>query len=515
MSSPPQDLHASELHNRLRQQQLIAHFGLFVLRQDEVQPLLDEVCRVAAEGMQDHYAKILTYLPDEHAFLLQSGVGWSPDEIGRVRLGAETESPAGYAFKTGDPVISNELATESRFRTPPILVKHGINRAINVIVRGEGEAFGVLEVDRRDAGDFSQPDIAYLQALANTLAVAIEKRQSQVALQQSEAFARSVLEASTDCINVLDLEGRLQFMNANGLFLMEVDELEALQGSPWADLWPAEQAEQIRRIVAAAAQGEPGHFESFGPTAKGTPKWWDVSVVPVADTTGRPGRLVAVSRDVTARRRSEMALAEASAMKDSLLREKDLLMQEVHHRVKNSLQLVQTLLQLQARTLAEPEARLQLQEAAQRVLTIGAVHRRLYQGGSVVESNAASYLEGLLADLRTSLTDQAEGRSIELAAEPIMLAADHLTPLGLITTEFVTNALKYGQGRVTVGVRRVDSCLEITVEDEGEGFSPEFDPVRSGGLGMRLVIALAKGDGRAIRIDRSVPHSRVVARLQV
>ena len=139
------------------------------------------------------------------------------------------------------------------------------------------------------------------------------------------------------------------------------------------------------------------------------------------------------------------------------------------------------------------------------------MHQRLYEGGSVVETDAAAYLEVLLTDIRSMLADSAGGREIVLQSESMTLTADQVTPLGLVVSELVTNALKYGEGRVKVGLQRVPRGLEIVVEDGGKGFPESFDPGRKSGLGMRLVAALAKGEGvNAIKVDRSVPHSRVV-----
>ena len=96
----------------------------------------------------------------------------------------------------------------------------------------------------------------------------------------------------------------------------------------------------------------------------------------------------------------------------------------------------------------------------------------------------------------------------------MMLTADQITPLGLVVSELVTNAIKYGSGGITVTLRRLPSGMEVTVEDGGPGFPASFDPSSRKGLGMRLVLALAKGDPTmAIRVDRDVPHSCVVATL--
>jgi two-component sensor histidine kinase len=191
-------------------------------------------------------------------------------------------------------------------------------------------------------------------------------------------------------------------------------------------------------------------------------------------------------------------------------------MQEIHHRVKNSLQLVHTILAMQVRTLTSSEAREQVTEAAARVLAIGAVHHRLYEGGSTAAADAGRYLRGLLTDMKAMLPDVGGERTLDIDIDSLSLNADDLTPLGLITVELVTNALKYGRGSVRVVVERVVDGLEVAVSDEGSGFPAGFDPGACRGLGMRLISALAKvSNGNAIVIDRSVPFGRIVVKISL
>ncbi len=122
-------------------------------------------------------------------------------------------------------------------------------------------------------------------------------------------FLRSVLDASLDCIKVVELDGRLTYMNANGLCAMEIDDFAQVANACWWDLWPADGTIDIQKAVEAGRKGQPTRFEAFCPTAKGTPKWWDVSVSPVRDETGSVTMLVSISRDITDRKQAEEALA--------------------------------------------------------------------------------------------------------------------------------------------------------------------------------------------------------------
>ena len=149
-----------------------------------------------------------------------------------------------------------------------------------------------------------------------------------------------------------------------------------------------------------------------------------------------------------------------------------------------------------------------LQAAATRVRTVGSVHHRLYQDDGAEATDATSYLRGLTSDL----ADLAAGREVTLEGESIVLPAARLAPLGLVTAELVTNALKYGRGKVRVRLERASDALVLAVEDEGDGIANDFPKPQGTGVGMLLVTTYAgKGVG-AVTVDRNVPYSRIVVR---
>lgn len=194
-AAPPEqgDDPAEELAYRLRQQQLASQFGLYALQARNIDALLQEATRLCAQGLQSRFCKIMEYIPDEHQFVVQAGVGWKPGLVGSARTGADSGSPSGYAFQTGKPVISNHLESESRFRTTETLAEHGIKRAINVIIHADGVPFGVLEVDSPTEGRFTEADTAFLQGIANLLGGAIDRQRTEEALRQSEARLQQAL----------------------------------------------------------------------------------------------------------------------------------------------------------------------------------------------------------------------------------------------------------------------------------------------------------------------------------
>lgn len=132
-----------------------------------------------------------------------------------------------------------------------------------------------------------------------------EKDAANARLAEREAFLSSVLSSSTDCIKVLDLDGRLTFMSEGGQRVMEVSDFNAIAGCPWPDFWHDKGNEEARAAVAAARSGESRSFIGRAETMAGTPRWWHVAVSPVLDPDGRPERILSVSRDITASRENE------------------------------------------------------------------------------------------------------------------------------------------------------------------------------------------------------------------
>jgi len=179
------ELSIEALKLRVRQQELLADYGVLALRGTPFPQLLEQAAQVVADGLKAEFAKVLKYMAEEKRFLVCAGVGWEPGVVGTATIGADTESPAGYALQTGKAVISNHLDIEERFRTPELLLHYGIRRAMNVILEGDGSPFGVLEVDSRSEGEFRQSDIVFLQGVANILGMAIERQRMEANLRDA------------------------------------------------------------------------------------------------------------------------------------------------------------------------------------------------------------------------------------------------------------------------------------------------------------------------------------------
>jgi len=206
-----------------------------------------------------------------------------------------------------------------------------------------------------------------------------------------------------------------------------------------------------------------------------------------------------VSVDITEQKAAERALSDALAAKDVLLR-------EVHHRVKNNLQTISSLLNMQAELLPDLAAHHALRDAQRRVHSMALIHEQMYGGKEMDEVDFGEYAGRLARDLFDSFGTRAERVRLRLALDAVSLALDQMIPCGLILNELITNSLKYAfpgerAGEILVSLRCVDGrTVTLTVADNGVGLPPNIGGKRSESLGMRIVDTLTGQLGG--RLDR-------------
>ena len=216
-------------------------------------------------------------------------------------------------------------------------------------------------------------------------------------------------------------------------------------------------------------------------------------------------------RELTAHRRTEIRLREALAREEALLRHKDELIQQLEvlsresdHRLLNGLQMIGSLLSLQSRASANAEAASQLAIAADRVATVGRVHRRLHSIDGVQTVAFKQYLEDLCRDFSTMLSSEerrigsSSSRGLKSSCRP-----RPRVPLSFIANELITNAAKYGKGRITVSLEaNPGKGYALSVSNDGPVLPEGFDPAASKGLGMTIIRSFVERIGGELRIGR-------------
>jgi two-component sensor histidine kinase len=189
-----------------------------------------------------------------------------------------------------------------------------------------------------------------------------------------------------------------------------------------------------------------------------------------------------------------------------------LLLSEVNHRIANSLAMVSALVAMQSRAMTDEAAKKALAETQDRIFAVSLVHKRLYSGASVSGVTLDEYLSGLLEHLTTSMRSTAQGVTLVHSIEPIELATDASINLGVVVTEWVTNAFKYaypgGSGQVRVTLRQLPGGdIELVVEDDGVG-RVDGAPAAGTGLGTRIVSAMAQGMSATYSYEPLNPGTR-------
>ena len=219
------------------------------------------------------------------------------------------------------------------------------------------------------------------------------------------------------------------------------------------------------------------------------------------------GRGVLVSaRDITARRDAERSLEQALIEVRAALDEREVLLKEIHHRVKNNLQIVSSLLAMQSDRTASDEARAALEQSVHRVRSMALIHQQLYGGVDLARIELSGYVRTLVTELRSALAASAE---LEFELEPTEVEVETAIPCGLILNELVVNAFKHGcdaSGRCSLRITldREEGRVRLAISDTGPGVPPGFDVTklrRATSLGMRLIGALTQQIGATLHVE--------------
>jgi PAS domain S-box-containing protein len=241
----------------------------------------------------------------------------------------------------------------------------------------------------------------------------------------------------------------------------------------------------------------------------GTLVWTRVFVAPLDPSEARPTLRIGVIEDVTERKAAEEALRAS-------LREKEALLKEVHHRVKNNLQVIASLLRLEAGRNAQPAAKSVLREMQGRIQAMALLHETLYRSGTFASVDLGAYLTQLAVQSFRALNSQPSSIRLEMDLASLRVEMDQAIPCGLLVNELISNSLKHGFPGGRTGEIRVElrpegdgAYIHLSVSDTGVGLPTDFELIRGQSLGLQLASDLAKqlggrlegGAGTGARFD--------------
>jgi len=332
-------------------------------------------------------------------------------------------------------------------------------------------------------------------AVLSFIADITERKMAGEALRASEALYKSTINASPDAIAVTDLNGRILMVSPSALPLLGCESTDDIMGQLVFEFLAPEEQELFNANFDLLTREKVKSPEAFSCLRKdGSKIDIEINGELVRDAYGLPTGFVFILRDITERKRAEELLR-------ATLKEKEILLREVHHRVKNNLQVVSSLLNLQANKITDKTLKETLMQSRNRIRSIALVHEKLYQSGNFAEINIKEYTLSLIAELfRVYLADP-DKIHIRTEIEDVNIPLMYAIPCGLILNEIISNSLKYAfpenhtfkiKPEIFIGLKTLpDKQLQFCAGDNGIGLPPDYQISDSASLGLYLIQILS------------------------
>jgi PAS domain S-box-containing protein len=431
------------------------------------------------------------------------------------------------ALKGSRFVDASEPASDPRTRgyLETYLKPLRVTALLDALVAVSGRRLGLLRLEQVDtAHRWEKDEIAFACQLAEKLALSLinrARRDAQATLRSSEIRYRRLFESANDGILILDAETGV-VVDANP-FLVDLVGIprEALLGTKvWeigllkpvlsseAGFHDLVRLEHMRHDDVALEISGGRLLDAEVDTAVYLVNQVRVVQCHVRDMTARKRTEDSLRQDLIARKAAEQALENSLAEKEALLK-------EVHHRVKNNLQVISSLLRLESARSDEPGARRVLKEMQGRILSMALLHEALYRSGDFRRVDLGAYLKQLAEQFFRSQNLAPSLVRLETAVASCYVSIDQAIPCGLIVNELMTNCLKHGfpegkGGEVRVLVRSgSEGRIAVEVSDSGIGLPDDFDARRSASLGVQLVTDLTRQIGGSLQIGEG-PGSQFI-----
>jgi PAS domain S-box-containing protein len=365
---------------------------------------------------------------------------------------------------------------------------------LDIIHRGGEKGVGELRVAETEW----EGEVAYL-ALVRDIT---ERRRAQEALRESEEDLQAIFDSVGDGITLLDATGKVIKVNKRIIEIGGYNEDEIVgKRLAFLKMFPPQSLAKVLYNFTRLISGQdcpPFDVEVY--TKAGEKLDVELRGSPLRKA-GRVVGMVGVIRDITKRKRAEEQIKAS-------LREKEVLLKEIHHRVKNNLQAISSLLYLQSRNVKDQETFEMFQDSQNRVKSMSLVHERLYQSQDLARVDFAEYVRNLANHLFRSYGGNTNVIQLRLNVNDVFLGVDTAIPCGLIINELVSNSLKHAfpegrAGEIRIELRADDGQLTLMVSDNGVGFLEDLDFRDTASLGLQLVNMLVEQLEGTIELDRS------------
>lgn len=348
-------------------------------------------------------------------------------------------------------------------------------------------------------------EIDLLQQLATQVGIALSQAQFLFALRESEERYRRIVETASEGIWTIDADSYTTFVNDKMAQMLGFCCPQQMLEKPLWEFIDKAELENARKNVDRRRQGISEQHDFKFRRQDGRDLWALISTTPLLDEHQNYLGALAMVTDITERMKAEEKIQTS-------LKEKEVLLKEIHHRVKNNLYVIYNLLDLQSDTISNPRIQNLFADSQNRIQTMALIHEQLYQSNNLAQINFADYIHNLLDNLLSSFDTGFCQIQTLINVEPINFDIETAIPCGLLINELVTNSFKYAfndhiSGEIGIDMHQLKNCQEekyqLKISDNGTGIPEDIDWQNSPSLGLRLVNILAEQLEATIELDRT------------
>ncbi len=462
---------------------------------------LNEIYQIALNGIcsalrTSRAAIIIT--DANHGLKHQESVGLSQDYQQSIEAFYQTPFQKEIETKKAQPFASSAI-NPSDIRLQSVCNAENIGALAIFPLEYERQHLGNIVAYFDAPKEFTEEEVQLTQTVVTYIAIALTRKQAEQALKESQQFIQRITDTTPNILYIYDLEERRNvycnqtIAHVLGYSSLEIQSMDELMLGNLVHPDDLSKVKDHYEDINNGNREDSFVIEYRMKDVHGKWQWfYSQEAVFLRNADGKVKQVIGSASDITKLKEVEIKLQLS-------LTEKEVLLREIHHRVKNNLSVVDSLLSMQARYIDDAESLKAISDSQRRIHTMSLIHEQLYQSHDVDKVDFHEYLHRLVGNLYSSTNFNTQQIELKLDIKPTLLDIDTAIPMGLIVNELLTNAFKYAfpndhQGLIEVILYQSDddNNLHLIIRDNGIGISKDVNSNGTDSLGLRLVRILAQ-----------------------